>query len=76
MGCALDQILMVGDDLEEDYLAATRAGLQAVLLNRYRHEADYVRKEMQPRDLQDVRFVHDLSPARNLSMRKDLPATL
>jgi FMN phosphatase YigB (HAD superfamily) len=31
-----EQILLVGDDLENDYLAACRAGWQALLLDRER----------------------------------------
>lgn len=33
-GCPADQILMVGDDLENDVQAARASGLQAVLINR------------------------------------------
>lgn len=33
-GCPADQILMVGDDLENDVVAAQASGLQAVWINR------------------------------------------
>ncbi len=39
-GCPADQILMVGDDHENDVAAAKVSGLQAVLINRQGHETD------------------------------------
>lgn len=52
---------MVGDDLDEDYHGARAAGLQSVLLQRTRHEADYVRREIGKRDLLDVNLVASLA---------------
>lgn len=45
---------MIGDDLDEDYLAAKSSGLHAVLLTRRRNEADYVRREAAEGELEGV----------------------
>lgn len=51
---------MIGDDLDEDYRSAKAAGLQALLVKRDRHEADWVRKETNGDDLKDVEVVTSL----------------
>lgn len=60
LGVAPHETLMVGDDLDEDYKGAREAGLQSVLLQRSRHNADYVRRENSKADLQGVRIAASL----------------
>ena len=55
-GCPAEQILMVGDDLENDVIAAQANGLQAVWINREEDDSTSA-----IRDLRDL-----LSPSWNL----------
>ena len=46
-GCEPEEVLFVGDDLDNDYIGATAAGLRAVLLDRsdrYRHIENRIRR--------------------------------
>lgn len=52
---------MVGDDLDEDYKGAIAAGLQAVFLQRTRHDADWVRRENAQEELTGVEIVTSLA---------------
>ena len=48
MNLAPSDLLLVGDDLENDYQAATAAGWQAVLLDRAGSRANAVRSDAAP----------------------------
>jgi FMN phosphatase YigB (HAD superfamily) len=60
LGVLPSETLMVGDDLDEDYEAAKEAGMQAVMLHRTKHDADYVRREVGMEELKDVDVVTSL----------------
>lgn len=54
MGVPLAETLMVGDDLDEDYNAAKKAGMQAVLVSRTPNPADYIRREFSEEEVASV----------------------
>lgn len=60
LGVPPNECLMVGDDLDEDYTAGRAAGLHSVLLSRERHEADWVRREMESEEMDGVHTISNL----------------
>ena len=61
LGVAPHETLVVGDDLDEDYNGAREAGLQSLLLHRTRHDADYVRRNIDKNELRDIEVITDLA---------------
>lgn len=60
LGVGPSETLMIGDDLDEDYKGAKAAGIQPVLLQRSRHDADYVRVENSQEALRGVECITSL----------------
>lgn len=61
LGVAPHETLVVGDDLDEDYHGAKEAGLQSLLLHRTRHDADYIRRNVEKDEIRDLDFITDLA---------------
>ncbi|KEY91499.1 HAD family hydrolase (plasmid) [Candidatus Photodesmus blepharus] len=44
LGCRLDEVIMIGDSLENDILGATSLGIKSFLINRNSHQDDKIKK--------------------------------
>ena len=66
---------MVGDDLDEDYISSKEAGLQAVLLTRDSREADWVRRDVLSKELDQIEFITSLSQLSELVKRYNVLTT-